>query len=157
MILLKVFSGPSGWGSSLSSIPMILRFAPFTLSQISWMAYVRNFLHLTFSLTNVFIYSIDSSLPEILSLSSSVLLVTLASVVPFQIPKVFLFRFPQFVFSLLLLFAVLGLEQFYWFPSTVAFSWDLFVFPNCLCLPGFLYGIYSFPLPGPLSSSSNWF
>jgi hypothetical protein len=53
MILLKIFSGPWILKLSPSSIPVILRFALFTVSQISWVFCVRNSLDLTFSLISV--------------------------------------------------------------------------------------------------------
>jgi hypothetical protein len=44
IILLKIFTGHLRWESSLSSIPIILRFGLLTVSLISWMFWVRNFL-----------------------------------------------------------------------------------------------------------------
>jgi hypothetical protein len=69
-------------------------------------------------LTSVSISSVRSSKLKILSYICCILLRTLDSIVPDHIPK---FLFPKFpvVFSLLLLFLFLGLEQFYLFPSTV--------------------------------------
>jgi hypothetical protein len=37
IILLNIFTGPLSWDSSLSSIPIILRFVLLNLSWISWM------------------------------------------------------------------------------------------------------------------------
>jgi hypothetical protein len=51
--LLKVFTGPLSWESSLSSIPIILRFGLLIMSWVSWMFQVRSFLHFAFSLTIV--------------------------------------------------------------------------------------------------------
>lgn len=53
-----------GAGTFYLLIPIILRFGLFTISQISWMFCVRKFLDLTFSLTDVSISSIASSIPE---------------------------------------------------------------------------------------------
>ena len=44
--------------------PIIVRLGLLMVSQISWMFCVRNFLDLTFSLTDVSISSIVSSMPE---------------------------------------------------------------------------------------------
>jgi hypothetical protein len=49
LILLKIFTGPLSWESSLSSIPIILRFGLHIVSWISWMFLVRIFLPFTFS------------------------------------------------------------------------------------------------------------
>jgi hypothetical protein len=70
MILLKIFSGPSSWKSSYFSIPIILRFDLYMVSQISWMFCVRNFSDLAFSLTNLTISSVVFSVSEILSSTS---------------------------------------------------------------------------------------
>lgn len=56
MILLKIFSVPLTWVSSLSSILIILRFGLFTMSQIHWVFYARCFVELTFSLTELTIF-----------------------------------------------------------------------------------------------------
>jgi hypothetical protein len=58
MILLRLFSGPWSWDSSPTSLPIILRFGLFMVSQGSRMFYVRNFLDLTFSLIDVLISSV---------------------------------------------------------------------------------------------------
>ena len=79
MILLKIFSGTVSWESSPFSIPIILRFGFFIVSQISWMFHVTVFLDLAFSLTNVLIPSSISSKPETLSSNSCILMVILAS------------------------------------------------------------------------------
>jgi hypothetical protein len=60
IILLKIFTGPLSWESSLSSIPIFLRF-------VSWISWVRSFLHFAFSLTVVLMFSMVSSALEILS------------------------------------------------------------------------------------------
>ena len=66
IILLKIFTGPLSWESLLSSIPIILRFGLLIVSWISWMFWVRSFLHFAFSLTVVSMFSMGSSIPEIL-------------------------------------------------------------------------------------------
>jgi hypothetical protein len=58
IILLKILTGPLSWESSLSSIPIILRFGLLT---VSWMFWVRSFLHFAFSLTVVSVFSKASS------------------------------------------------------------------------------------------------
>ena len=68
IILLKIFAGPLHWESSFSSIPIILRFYLLIESCISWMFWVRSFLHFVFSLTDLSKFSVVSSVPEILSL-----------------------------------------------------------------------------------------
>ena len=67
MILLKIFFVPLNWNSSPSSTSTIFRFDLWILSQISWIFYARRLLYLTFSLTDIFISSIESSTPKILS------------------------------------------------------------------------------------------
>jgi hypothetical protein len=61
--LLKIFTGPLSWASSLSSIPIMLRFGLLTVFWISWIFWVRSFLHFAFSLTVVSMFSMVSSAP----------------------------------------------------------------------------------------------
>jgi hypothetical protein len=80
---------------------------------------VRNFLDLAFSLTEVAISSKVSSMLEILSSISYILLVMLGSIflvlfLGFSNPELY-----PFVFSLLFLFPFLGLGHFYSFSSPV--------------------------------------
>jgi hypothetical protein len=63
IILLKIFTGPLSWESSLSSKSIILRFDLLIVSWISWMFWVRSFLHFAFSLTVVSMFSMVSSAP----------------------------------------------------------------------------------------------
>jgi len=74
-ILLKIFTGPLSWKSSLTSIPMILRFGLLVVFWISWMFWVRSFLHFAFSLIVVPMFSMESSAPEIFSSISCILFV----------------------------------------------------------------------------------
>ena len=53
IILLKIFTDPLSLESSLSSIPIILRFGLFIVSCIFWMFWFRRFLHFVFSLSVV--------------------------------------------------------------------------------------------------------
>jgi hypothetical protein len=66
IILLKIFTGPLSWESSLASLPVILRFGLLMVSWISWMFWIRSFLHFAFSLTVLSMFSKVSSVPEIL-------------------------------------------------------------------------------------------
>jgi hypothetical protein len=80
MILLKIFSRPCIWESS-PSIPIILRLGLFIVSQISWMLYAMNFLDLAFSLIDVLISSIISSMLEIFFSISCIFVVVVVVVV----------------------------------------------------------------------------
>jgi hypothetical protein len=73
IIVLKIFTGPLSWESSLSFLPIILRFVLLIVFWISWMFWVRSFLHFTFSLTIVSMFSMVFSAPEILSSVSCIL------------------------------------------------------------------------------------
>jgi hypothetical protein len=61
-----MFTGPLSWESSLSSIPVILRFGLLIVSCISWMFWATSFLHFVFSLTVLPMSPMVSSMPEIL-------------------------------------------------------------------------------------------
>jgi len=89
--------------------------------------FVFLFLDLTFSLTG------EPLVPEIPSSIDCILLMKLASVVPVQIPKIFISRIPSvcvFFMASILTF------RSYLFPSTVCvflcFFKDLFISSNCL-------------------------
>jgi hypothetical protein len=76
--LLKIFTGPLSWESSLSSIPIILRIGLLIVFWIYWVFLVRRLLHFAFSLTVVLMLSMVSPAPEILSSTSCILFVMLA-------------------------------------------------------------------------------
>lgn len=59
-------------------------------------------------------------MPVILSLTSCILLLRLASEVPIQVPSFFNFRFHSFL-VLFIVFSISGLEMFYLFSPTVSF------------------------------------
>lgn len=105
MVLLKLFSDL-----------IILRFGLSIMSQISWMFCVRIFFFdLTFSLTNVSVYSIVSCTSETLSSISCILLFTYLG---FLSPG-----FPQFVFLYCFSFHFQVLKSFISFPCSFGFSW----------------------------------
>ena len=106
MILLSMFTVSLSWTSSYS-IPIILGFRLFMVSQISSMFYVRSLLDLMFSLTDECNSSMVSSIREILSSISYNLL--------FCLHVYFLFIHPDFPFQnfLQLVFFFLPLFQFF--------------------------------------------
>jgi len=128
IILLNIFTDPLCWESSISSIPIILRFDLLIVSWISCMFWARSFLCFTSFLTVVSMSSMVSSAPEILSLISSILLVMLASM---AYVSSFGFLYP-------------GLSPF------VLSLFFLFPFPICspvwLCFPVIFSGIFVFTL-----------
>jgi hypothetical protein len=108
-ILLKIFTGPLSWESSLSSISIILMFG-LLFSWIFWMFWVRISLPFAFSLTVVTMFSMESFAPEILSSIPCILLMMLVS-----------------MFHDLFPFRVVSLCDFFIVSTSIFRSWmDLF-------------------------------
>ena len=103
IILLKIFTGPLSWKSSLSSIHIILRFGLLIVSWTSLMFWVRSVLLFAFSLTVVLMFSMVSSAPEILS-STCILLMILEPMISDLLSRFSIHRVVSFVISLLFLF-----------------------------------------------------
>jgi hypothetical protein len=88
----------------------ILGFDHFIVCKISWIFLLEIFLDLTFSLTNESISSIVSSMPQILS-SISYIMLLMMSVFPFHSSK--FFHFQNFLGHLLISFNFgLSISQF---------------------------------------------
>jgi hypothetical protein len=104
-----------------SSIPIILRLGLFKGSQIFWMFYVSNFFRFNIFFDWCISFFALYLLREISSSISCIQLVMLVvSVVPGLFLKFLSPGFPQFVFSLLLLFPLSGFAQFYLFSSPIS-------------------------------------
>jgi hypothetical protein len=125
MIMLKIFPGPLSWESSLSSIPIILRFGLLIVSWISWMFWVRSLFIFVFSLTAVSMFSMVSSGPEILSSNSCILLTSdrfhrfsnsrVVSLCDFFIVSISIFRYWMVLlisFACLIVFSYKSLRYF---------------------------------------------
>jgi len=61
IILVNIFTSLLSWESSLSSIPISLKFDLLIVSWISWMFWFNSFLHFTLSLMVLLMFSIVSS------------------------------------------------------------------------------------------------
>jgi hypothetical protein len=90
--LLKIFADPLSWEFLLSSIPIILRFGLLIVSWISWMFWVRSFLHFAFALS---MFLMVSSAPEILFSVSYILIVMVASMTLDQMQCFYRLLLPQ--------------------------------------------------------------
>ena len=107
--IVKICSGHLIWESLFSSVLIILRFGLFLVSWISWILWVRRLLCFEFSLTVVSISSTVYFTLDILYSIFCILLVILTSVILDLFPRFFI-SFSSFVFSLLFLLPLLGLE-----------------------------------------------
>ena len=132
-ILLKIFTWPLIWESSLSPIPSIFRFHLFIVSWISWMFWVRSFLFWAFSLTVVSLFSViifctwDSLFYLLYSVSDACMYDSR-------------FLFKVFYLQICLLCDVLIIS------TSIFISWMvLFTSFICLCFHVFLYVTYLSP------------
>jgi hypothetical protein len=133
---LKIFTGPLSWEPSFSSIPIMHTFGLLILSWISWMFWVRSFLHFAFSLTVVLIFFLWYLLHLRFSLLSLVLF--------------------WLYLHLWLLISFLGFISPGYFPSVISLLFLLpfsdpgrfcsITSPVCLCFLVIFKGIFVFPL-----------
>lgn len=105
MYLLKTFLGSLSLVSSPFFITIILSISITTILYYPHSmpyfldVFVSLFFYSVFSLMNVFTSSMLSSMPEILSSMTCIVLVYLASVVPVQVPKFFISRISSVFFT----------------------------------------------------------
>ena len=124
IILLKVFASPLSGESSLSSLPIIIRFGLLIVSWISWMFGVRRILLFVFSFTVVSTFPMVSSQLEILSTISCILLIMLTSMTPDLFTKLFNSR----------VVSVVSLYHFCLVSSSILDPGRLFSFSSPLCV-----------------------
>ena len=99
IIFLKIFTGPLIWESSLSSIPIILRFDLLSVSCTFWMFLVRSFLHFLWLLCQCFLwyllhlrFSLQSLISFVFLISSLGFLSRVVSLCDFFIVSISIFR-----------------------------------------------------------------
>ena len=154
MILLNIFSVPLSCISSPSSIPIILKFVLFIVSQISWMFCVKNLLDLMFSLANesIFFYCIFNTWDSFFYLMYSVCYSCLCSSCSFtqifhiqnSLGLCFLY-YPYF--SLQVLTYLLHLFDCFFLIFLGFFEWFINFFQFFVCLFFcFFKGVFLFPL-----------
>jgi hypothetical protein len=124
IILLKIFTDPLNLEFLLFSISINHRFGLLIVSLISWMFWVRNFFHFSFSLIVVSIFCVVSSAPEIFSSISCILLVILASMAPDLFPRHFISRVAILCVFFIASFSIFtfGIFFFNFFTCSVVFS-----------------------------------
>jgi hypothetical protein len=115
IILLKISPVPLSWASSPFSILIILRFGLFIVPQISLIFCDSILSVLTSSLIQGSVSSMLSSISEIVSSTSCILLVKLFSGAPVPVPKLLISTIPSARVFLLILVPLSSLELCYLF------------------------------------------